>query len=295
MVLPYLGGLSVRATDRRLRVQQRVAAGWWRFEVSGRLATAQAQVDPPELGHLPVVRGHLVGPWLFTSGSAATHLHLMPEEEAAPLSPATGRRWAGDDVVFDAVAFDDEPEEACRAALLDDTSPRELVGTLKGVVPSLRAAFGYARLLREARSRGIQVGVREVLARVHAIADGTLGAGALLDEIEARIFQADPTSCHRESGREPAVSTASTEERAAAVLDGAGAHFLSGRNLGGDNYEVVFRYLGEQFIAVVDRSTLHVYDSGICLEGHDEELGLDSLPSVIAEAIAHDELYITRR
>ena len=295
MVLPYLGGLSVRATDRRLRVQQRVAAGWWRFEVSGRLATPQALVDPPELAHLPVVRGHLVGPWLFTGGSTAVRLHLMPEEEAAPLSPATGRRWAGEDVVFDAVAFDDEPEEACRTALLDDASPSDLVGTLKGVVPSLRAAFGYARLLREARGRGMQIAVREVLARVAAIADGTLGAAALLDEIEARIFQADPTSSHRESSPAAATGAQSTEERAAAVLQDAGAHFLSGRNLGGDNYEVVFRYLGEQFVAVVDRSTLHVYDSGICLEGHDERLGLDSLPSVIAEAVAHDELYITRR
>ena len=59
--------------------------------------------------------------------------------------------------------------------------------------------------------------------------------------------------------------------------------------------EVVFRYCGEQFIASVDYETLHVYDSGICLSGADEALGLDALPSVIAEAIDHDLLHITRR
>ncbi len=79
------------------------------------------------------------------------------------------------------------------------------------------------------------------------------------------------------------------------VLTNAGAHFLSGRDMGGSNYEVWFRYMDEQFIAVVDKDNLHVYDSGICLDGEDEQLGLDSLPSVIAEAINNGALYITRR
>ena len=39
MGLPYLGGPSVHAADRRLRVTERVAVGWWRFEVKGRWAT----------------------------------------------------------------------------------------------------------------------------------------------------------------------------------------------------------------------------------------------------------------
>lgn len=299
MVLPYLGGRSVHAPDRRLRVDTPVAVGWWRFEVKGRVATAKDSVEAPELERLPAVRGHLVGDWLFTGADAAVRLHLMPEEEAEPLSAATGRRWPSGDVIFEGLAFDDEPEEAGRAALIDDGTLAEV----KGVVPSLRGAFGYARVLREARSRGVQVSVHEVLPKVHGVADGAVTPAALLDEVEARIFQVEPGSTHREAARaerqEAAAAAAfaagGTEERAIASLEGAGADFLSGRRLDGGNYEVRFRYLGEFFIAVVDAQTLHVYDSGICLEGHDEELGLDSLPSVIAEAIHNGELYITRR
>ncbi len=293
MVLPHTGGFSVHAADRRLRVNERVAVGWWRFEVEGRTATPVKEAEPPPLDHLPPVRGHVVGDWLFTGGDTALHIDIMSEEEAPVLGPVTARRWPGDVIVFDASAFEDEAEEAARAALLDG----QTIEGLRGTTPSLRGAFGYARAVREARRRGMRIRVREVLSRVHAIAMGELEAGSVLDEFEARVFKLDPRSTHREHSRPEPVSWrgASTEERAAEILEAAGASMLSGRVLEGGRYEVVFRYLGERFIAVVDRDTLHVYDSGICLDGHDEQLGLDSLPSVIAEAIDGDALYITRR
>lgn len=84
-------------------------------------------------------------------------------------------------------------------------------------------------------------------------------------------------------------------ERAAAVLEAAGASLLDTRPLSERSLEVVFRFMDERFVAIVDWQTLHVYDSGICLDGHDEDLGLDSLPSVIAEAISTRQLHITNR
>ena len=59
--------------------------------------------------------------------------------------------------------------------------------------------------------------------------------------------------------------------------------------------QVMFRFMGEQFVAVVDRQSLHVYDSGVCLDGADEELGLDALPVVIREAMQTGQLVITSR
>jgi len=293
MVLPHAGGFSVHAADRRLRVNESVAVGWWRFEVKGRTATPIGEAEPPPLDHLPSVRGHVVGDWLFTGGDTAVHIDLMSEEEAPVLGPVIARRWPGDVIVFDASAFEDEAEEMAREALLEGST----IEGLRGATPSLRGAFGYARLVQEARRRGMRVRVREVLWRVHAVAMGQQEARALLDELEARVFQLDPRSTHRERTRPEPVSWrgASPEERAADILEAAGASMLSGRVLEGGRYEVVFRYLGERFIAVVDRDTLHVYDAGICLDGHDEQLGLDSLPSVIAEAIDGGVLYITRR
>jgi len=68
---------------------------------------------------------------------------------------------------------------------------------------------------------------------------------------------------------------------------------LSARRTG-EELEVTFLYQGVRIIATSTPTPLHVYDSGICLAGADEELTLDSLPSVIKEAIDDDRLNITR-
>ncbi|MBV1861344.1 MAG: hypothetical protein KUG77_23195, partial [Nannocystaceae bacterium] len=166
---------------------------------------------------------------------------------------------------------------------------------LSGATPSLRRAFGFALLRREAGDRGLDVSVHEVGAVLHEVADGSRGPAAVLDTLEARVYTLDPRSSHRERGP---VSTGTPEDaagRATAALEGAGATLLDTRFAGERTMEVIFRYLGERFVATVDWETLHVYDSGICLDGADEELGLDALPSVISEAIDGDLLYITRR
>jgi hypothetical protein len=207
------------------------------------------------------------------------------------------RRWHGGDHLFDYVVFADEPELAAREAWLSEAS--SLAG-IKGVAPSLRAAFGYALVRREAGRIGLQVSAREVLSRAHEVAAGTLPALTLVHEVEARRFTIDPASDHRfvaaRRRREAETATLdNAENRACVALEPTGAEVLATRHLGDRSLEVAFRYRGERFIAVVDWETLHVYDSGICLSGADEELGLDSLPAVIAEAIDTDRLVITRR
>ena len=302
MVLPYLGGLSVHAGDRRLRLTQRPQSpGWYSFEIKGRNATpkGESEGEAPDMGRLNRLVGHLVGPWLFTSGTEASRLHLMPEEEPLACSRATGRRWPSGDVLFEGFEFDDEPEEAARSALEE----RETLGEQKGSTPSLRAAFGYALLTKHLTDINLAISPREVLGRVHLLTSGELTAQALVDEVEARRYQIQPDSLHRRvqeiqhrARRErdnPTIENA--EERAASVLDSAGADLLTSRFLGNRNLEVVFRFRDERFAAIVDWESLHVYDSGICLDGEDEQLGLDSLPSVIAEAIDTRQLHITRR
>lgn len=296
LTLPALGGLSVHAPTRRLRLTSRVEPGWWTFDVEGRSATAVTRTEAPELADRPRIRGHLVGPWLFTSGTEAHHLCLMPDEEPERFAIGTGRRWHSDDVLFEGLEFEDEAELAARQTLLDGTFSLE---GIKGVSPSLRAAFGFAVLQREAAEHDAVVSLREVLGRVHEVARGTLEPRVLLSEIVARRYQHAPAAAvqPRRSRRrsDPAASPQNVEARAAEVLEAAGADLLAARSRGGREVEVVFRYMGEQFISIVDWETLHVYDAGICLSGADEELGLDALPSVIHEAIHGDLLYITRR
>ncbi len=292
-VLPYLGGTSVSAPDRRLRVTTRVAVGWWRFSVSGRHATPEEPAEAPPLDELPAVRGHLVGDWLFSSGTEVCRLWLMPEERPAVLSPAVGRRWPSGAHLFDTIDFDDEVVEAARTALHDDAR----ISGLKGASPALRAAFGFAAVARLAATRHLHVSPLELVGHCHEVAEGTLEPHHFLTELEARRFQTRPDHYVRPTPRRPpTIATIDgAPDRAAAVLDAAGASLLDTRPLGGRSLEVTFRFMDERFVAIVDWQTLHVYDSGICLSGHDEELGLDSLPSVIAEAIATGQLHITNR
>lgn len=289
-VLPYFGGPFVHAPDRRLRVTMRVAVGWWDFEIQGRNATAVAPADPLSLHRCRALRGHVVGDWLFVGGDTERRLLLMPDDEPPVLSPVTARVWHGDHPIFEALEFEGDAEEAARTALLDDAT----IAGLVGATPSLRRAFGFARLQREAQRRGLQVSVREVGGVLHEVADGMHDPVLVLDALEARVYAFDPMSLHRERASVPSGTVSDAPQRAAAALEAAGAVMLDARFAGDSIMEVTFRYRGEQFIASVDWKTLHVYDSGICLSGADERLGLDALPSVISEAIENDLLHITR-
>jgi hypothetical protein len=78
------------------------------------------------------------------------------------------------------------------------------------------------------------------------------------------------------------------------ALETAGARLLATRRLGNERLEVTFGFMGERFISIVEADSLRVVDAGICLAGADREVTLESLPSVIREAIEDDVLVITR-
>jgi hypothetical protein len=298
-VLPYLGGPTVASETRRLRVRERVAMGWWAFEVEGRWARAMERAERTELGGLEGVRGPMVGGWLFVRGDEAVRVHLMPEEELEVLAPVGARKWHGGDWLFEETMFEGEVEGAMRERLMEDRA--ELDGIAE-VTPALRAAYGYAVVLRRARAIGLGVSPLELVGRVHEVTTGETSVEGLLEEIEARRFMMEPGSTHRRAagmgaalraGRRGPAGEEDFEWRAAAVLEAAGATLLSTRVMQEGVSEVRFRYLGEQFVTIVEARTLHVYDAGICLSGEDEVLGLDSLPSVIHEAMRRGVLNIT--
>lgn len=78
------------------------------------------------------------------------------------------------------------------------------------------------------------------------------------------------------------------------ALDKAGARLRGLRRLGDGLLEVVYTFMGERFITVVEAATLRVRDAGVCLAGADARVTLESLPSVLKEAIDTDALVITR-
>ncbi len=308
-VLAYVGGPFAYGKDRRLRVDApRPLPGFHRFVIRGRSARALEPVEAPELDALPRVRGHHVRGWIVSpEQKAPERVHLVPSEEPAPLAIVRARRWHSGDLVFDALDFDGEVEEAARLRL-EDGAP--LAG-LRGTSPSLRIAYGIALALAVASRRGIALSVREALAPAARIAEeGEAHASTYLLALDAhRAEEADRARVRAlmagQTAREPIVAYRARPQdaptldnaalRAETALDAANARMLSTRRLGDRNLEVAFQFMGERFVSVVDAITLHVYDAGVCLAGADELVTLDSLPSVIREAIDEDLLVITRR
>ncbi len=315
-VLPYLGGAFLYAADRRLRLATEPAApGWYRFRIKGREATPLGPAEPEGLEALPSVRGHLVGERLVREGSIAERVLFLPAEEPPRLSPCRARRWHSGELLFDMIDFESEAEESARRALEEDTS----LAQIKGVPATLRAAFAYAVLEAESRRIGIPAAPAELRPHLTRVAElgrpeaeralRALAAERVLAEREMlelrqrrelvqraqqaveeqQRIAAQPGRQHR--GREP-----DAVARAEMALEAAGARMRSARGLGNGNLEVIFTFMDERFISVVNMATLQVVDSGICL-GHpprDELVTLESLPSVIKEAIDTDRLVILR-
>lgn len=83
-------------------------------------------------------------------------------------------------------------------------------------------------------------------------------------------------------------------QRAQQALVNAGARPLDLRRLAGQRLEVTYAFMGERFVSIVAADSLQVLDAGICLAGADGDVTLESLPSVIREAIETDVLVVTR-
>ncbi len=292
IVLPYFGGNRVEAADRRLRLAEPVEPGWWRFRIEGRRAVALEPAEPGDLSDLPARRGHHAGGWLFSSGRQFDRIALPPAEEPPPLARVTGRVWHSGDLLLDSIDFEDEAEEAVRRALEDGTA----IAAVRGDVPSLRAAFGFALADAVGRELGVPISPREAGGRVQEIAEkGREAAVALCRALEAERRRHQAEIRQQEIRARARPRTGRPEDRADAALDAAGCRLINCRRLGGGSLEVRFQVDGERFVAVVDGDSLQVLDAGICLSGADRVLTLDSLPSVIREAERTDRLNITRR
>ncbi len=301
MVLPYLGGPYVDAPDRRLRAVGATATGYWRFEVSGRTATAVEPADPPDLSDLPAVRGYWVAGYLVGERAVAYRLAMGPDADPLRFAPVIARRWPGGALLYDTEDFETGVEDRVRAVFEQGTE-HGVNGSLtavSGVPAPLRAAFGYAVMLRVATALGVPM--RPVQLRWHIgelVAMGDVAARRILTAAQERRH-AEPN--HVEEWRaqrtdarlRPTSSRDRVLERAEAALYGAGAVLRDSRWLSGDLLEVRYDFMDDRFVSVVDGETLRVVDAGICLAGADDRVTLESLPGVIAEAVRTFRLEIT--
>jgi hypothetical protein len=313
VVLPYFGGTRIDTADRRLRVDaedvEQLANGWWRFQIKGRHAVPKRPANPrerPELSSLPAVRGHFVSGWIIVDGRTIHRIALPPDDEPAALSRVVGRRWYSGDVLFDTTEFEDDAEVSARDALEQGRA----LGDTKGVVPSLRAAFGIAVGSRVASELDVQVTPRELMAHGIEIGDHGRDAAARLFEtiLERRREQAREAQRRIDDAAQAARLAQATRgaravhrnrdpvQRADDALEHARARMLTCRRMEhGSQLDVTYEVDGTRIMSIVDAATLQVLDAGVCLSGADEVLTLDAMPSVIREAIEDGVLNITRR
>jgi hypothetical protein len=294
LVLPYFGGPYVHARDRRLRVEMPPAEpGWWHFVVTGRTARPTAPAGPPDLSHLPAVRGHSTDGYLIRTGSHAEALDTLAGDQPARFAPLVARRWPPGYLLADMPDFEGDAEETARRAFEDGGT---LAG-VRGMPASVRAAFGYAVCLRVARARALPVAPAEIRPQVGTIADqGEEAAVALLDRLVAERARAAALArtMPRVAVRATAPTSGDTIMRVETALRAAGACLTELRRLNGGLLEVRWRFAGERFSSLVNASTLGVVDAGICLSGHDRLVTLESLPSVVREAMETGALAMTR-
>ncbi len=311
LVLPYFGGTRVDAKDRSFRIETddtttNLAPGWWRFRVNGRRAVPQEPHAPDDLGSLPAVRGHYFEGWIAKDGKSCLPIALPPDDEPAPLSRVTARRWYSGELLFDTTDLEDDAELAARDAL----DAGRALGDIKGVVPSLRAAFGYALGLRVARGLRIDVSPRELAGKVTAIAEGgDAVVAAMFEQMLEERRRAEEETRRRAAEAAAAARIAGIVEQARPIdrrrdpvnaadqaLAGAGARMIAARRIErGTQLDVTYEVDGTRILTIVNADSLQVIDPGVCLANAHRVLTLDAMPSVIREAIEEDHLNITRR
>lgn len=291
LVMPWLGGRRVYRGGRTWRVSGRLPGefGWYEFEVAGLRARLICAAEPDlEYGddwHKSL--GYLVGNRLITwySRIDPDPNKLINQTVLVNLVEPGLDRFVVVEAVVDPERrviyrqqlFPLGPEDQVRRAFIDR---EETVDAIAGVTPALDLAFRFATHRRNyIEARRAELERRHLEEERAEQARQNLGTGVGRRVLAATDFSA----------------------AARAALAVSGAELLDVRPGGNVNERVIqFRLDNRRFECVVQRETFRVIDSGICLtneytgEKGDTYLTLESLPSVVRQAIAEDKLVVYR-
>ncbi len=291
-VLPWVGGRRLVDRGRSWKLEGPLPPehGWHRFSVGGsRKATwlGPGEPDPAFDEGRETLRGYLVGNRLIPDGAAVvpdpaclvdqTVLVHLVERGLERFARALVAREPDGPWVFARLEFPLGPEAEVQQVFADRLAS---VDGVREVPPALDLAFRFCSFERDegARRREEARRRREEEER-RAEAERLVGTARGRRELAAVDFEAAATAALRVSGAE--------------LLD-----FRDGYGRG--EVVVQFRFRRQRFECVVERDTLRILDSGICLVDHDTgERGdtrftLESLPGVIDQAIREGRLVIFR-
>jgi hypothetical protein len=293
----WIGGRVLRSLYRTWTIEGSLPPefGWHKFIVTGQKAHWLCAASPDLESFRDTCSGYLVGNRVILDGvtvdpeinrivSQSEEVFFLPDGLDKFARVKVGCPFEGGPYVFINPAFPLGPEEEVLIAFLDK---HDSVSNIKGVVPALDAAFRLETFRREETRRR-----REELERSRRIEEERV----VIEERRKQLVEQLGSSVGRR-----AMAMADFDEAARAALTIGGASLLDTRR-GIDRNEMIvrFRYADRRFECTCDKNTLRIIDSGICLvddrtgEKGDTRFTLESLPSVIREAIDNEKLVIFR-
>ena len=294
LVTPWLGGRRIHREGRTWCVSGALPReyGWYEWEIQGRTARL---VGPHEMDFDYMAgpwdrrrdRGYLVGNRMVLAATGAGVVlddfrqHTVPVFLVEPglerFAFAEIGYVAPDQAIYRQELFPSGSEDPVRNAFIDRKAS---IDDIAGVGPALDLAFRFAVHQRQRSEER-----RAELGRLRA-------EERRREELARNIG----TSLSRR-----AATAHNFEGAARTALSMGGAELLDTRP-GRAHREMVVQYLlqNRRFECVVERDTLRIVDSGICLtdsgtgEKGDTYFTLESLPSVVSQAIREGELHVYR-
>lgn len=307
-VLPWVGGRKVTDGQRTWTIKGRRPQehGWYTFQTTG--GRKASLVGPADLDHdfgknRPLVKGYLVGGRLIPDNARVDPDPTKLVDQTEPVfivepgldrfTRATAVR-VGEHLIYFQMEFPDGPETEALAAYQDR---RDSIGEITGVTPALDLAFRWLTYQRErAEVRRAEMERLRLEEEARQLAEAKRAAAEIVaEEKRAQALKDIGTGAGRRH-----LAEHDFEAAARAALALSGAELLDTREGYNRNTMVVqYRFKGRRLECEVNRKTLRVTDAGVCLDDHHGEKGdtyftLESLPPVIAAAMAEDKLVVWR-
>lgn len=294
VTLPWTGGRSLHAANRTFKLSKLPREfGWYRFSITHNTASDAVATEPTTDLLKTTVSGYLVGDHLVPDNirvdpdpakifAFSEKVYLLSDNLDRFSRVRAGRIYPEGPLIFLEQAFPLGPENDVMNAYLDrKTSVHEI----PGVVPALDAAFRMEMFQREQAEIRHQERLRreaeEEAARVRE---------ARRKEVLERVGDGQ---FRRQLARE------NFQEAAKAALAIGNAEYLDHRSVGDGEWAVKYRVDGQRLECICD-TNLRIVNAGVCLTDHhsgekgDTYFTLESLPSVIREAMEEDKLVIWR-
>lgn len=307
VTLPWPGGRMLQSATQRWAIDGPLPpyAGWHTFKLAHRAVVFAHTVEPqPQLLTADVVTGYLVGDRIVPQ-------HARVPSALAELTACSRRVYAIDPgldrfVVIKAGAvapqaplffisqeFGGVADAEVLTAFLDR---RPDIAHVKHVAPALEAAFRLETWHRADTER------RRAEAEAAAAAQAAAAQAAAAAEAQAATLAARRTALLAQTGssigrRE--IAAADFEVAARAALRIGNAELIDVRRAAAPTERVVRYRVDHGRYECICNLSLRIVDAGVCLTDHDGTKGdtwltLESLPSVIREAIRLDRLVIFR-